>query len=162
MALEVLRFLVLDQNLLIIKFPIAVPVLKKNFINFGCRTWQACCWWTNLLIEVALSCGTHQHQGLDCFFFFLPIFLPSSWSAPYHSTVWSFISWGAPSTVLPRSQIWNGNGLCPDFDTVRYRFPETDRGFLDVLFSAAQKCKPKSFNGFKHDTLFISVLFGDL
>ena len=27
-ALEVLRFLVLDQNLLIIKLPIAVPVIK--------------------------------------------------------------------------------------------------------------------------------------
>ena len=27
-ALEVLRFLVLDQNLLIIKLPIAVPVVK--------------------------------------------------------------------------------------------------------------------------------------
>ena len=56
-TLEVLGFLMLNQNLLIIKLSVTIP---------------------RICITLVLSYNphhktTHQHQGLDCFFFFLPI-----------------------------------------------------------------------------------------
>ena len=55
---EMLGFLVLNQDFFIVKFTVAIPekgILLEN-------------------IKIVLKFA-YQHQGLLCFFFFLPIFL---------------------------------------------------------------------------------------
>lgn len=59
-ALEVLRFLVLNQYLLVVKLAIAVPD-EASTLSFTCSD------------IIYSNHETHQHHGLDGFFFFLPI-----------------------------------------------------------------------------------------
>ena len=78
--------------------------------TFRRESWSP---WGNLLIGVALWGNTHQHHGLDCFFFFLPIFLPRSWLDFYCDNQTNLARVYVFQQRLQDSQIWNGNGLCP-------------------------------------------------
>ena len=56
-TLEVLGFLMLNQNLLIIELSVTIPRICITLVSSYNPHHKT----------------THQHQGLDCFFFFLPI-----------------------------------------------------------------------------------------
>ena len=114
MALEVLRFLMLDQNLFVVEFPIAVPArLTWTAENYHTQeTLRILVWtWSNLLIGVALWGTLTSTRAWTASSFSGPFFSPGLGLIPTATPRFSFIYVESFSTKIGESQIWNGNGL---------------------------------------------------